>query len=316
MEAAVYGRSRGALPAGTQQPTVTALWLLRAVWVSLPLTAGPAAADAIDGWSDGTQLVAAVLLWSAWALVLPGLVAPRPLALTAVRIAAPNFFMLAIVVAVADGVRATEVVAAVVTASAGVLAATPGVSVAAANGVAYGNERRYPLKTPPILLVGPALPAPLLVGAGVATGPLLIAGDRPVAGALALVIGLPLAAVMVRALHGLSRRWAVLVPAGLVLVDPLTLPDPVLFLRERIASLQAADPRANARSEHVVDLRLGALADSLSLSLDREIEFLYTRRGVKGAVPAQGREVLFAAVRSGELLREAAARRIPVPSRS
>jgi hypothetical protein len=291
---------------------MTALWLLRAVWVSLPFTAGPAAADAIDSWSDGTQLVAAVLLWSVWAIVLPGLVAPRPLALTAIRVAAPNFFMLAVVVAVADGLRGTEIVAVLVTAAAAVLAATPGVSVSAANGVAYGNERRYPLKTPPILLVGPAVPAPLAVGAGVAAGPLLIAGDRPVAGAIALVIGLPLAAVMVRALHGLSRRWAVLVPAGLVIVDPVTLPDPVLFLRERIVALRVADPRAEPGSEQVVDLRLGALADSLALTLDRDTEFLYTRRGARGAVPARGKQVLFAAVRSRDLLRDAATRRIPV----
>src|SRR5688572_26050886 len=118
MEGAVYGRSRDILPAGTRQPNMTALWLLRAVWVSLPLTAGPAAADAIDGWSDGAQMVAAVLLWSAWAIVLPGLVAPRPLALTALRIAAPNFLVLAVVASVADGVRATEIVALLVTAAA------------------------------------------------------------------------------------------------------------------------------------------------------------------------------------------------------
>ncbi|MGH8985861.1 MAG: hypothetical protein ACRDY6_18565, partial [Acidimicrobiia bacterium] len=164
---------------------------------------------------------------------------------------------------------------------------------------------------PPILLLGPLPIAPLLVGAGLATGPLLIAADRPVLGAIATVVGLPLAAVMARALHGLSRRWVVLVPAGLVLVDPLTLPDPVLFLRERIVSLRAVDPRAPA-PPGTVDLRLGGLADSLGMTLDREVEFLFTRRGLRGAEPAKGTEIRFAAVRSSELLATAAERRIRV----
>lgn len=288
------------------------VWLLRVVWASLPITAGPAAADALDAWSTGPQIVAAVLLWSAWGLVLTGALTPRPVALTAVRIAAPVFFVLAVVtVAFGDVAGPAAIAALAATAAAVVLAATPGVAVAAVNGVAYGDERRFPLKTPRVLLLGPLPLAPLLVGAGVAAGPLLVAADRPVLGALALVGGVPLAALMARALHGLSRRWVVLVPAGLVVVDPLTLPDPVLFQRERIVSLRAADPREPV-DPGVVDLRLGALADSLALTLDRETEFLATRRGVRGSVPAATTELRFAAVWSRELLTEAAERRIPV----
>ncbi|MGH8985807.1 MAG: hypothetical protein ACRDY6_18285, partial [Acidimicrobiia bacterium] len=278
------------------------VWLLRAVWVSLPLTAGPAAANAFDAWSTGPQLVAAVLLWGAWAIVLLGVLAPRPQGLTALRVVAPVFFALAVVTAVAADPSAVVAAGALVaTGIAAGLAVAPAVALAAANGVAYGDERRFPLKTPPILLLGPLPIAPLVVGVGLATGPLLIAADRPVFGAITVVVGLPLAAVMARALHGLSRRWVVLVPAGLVLVDPLTLPDPVLFLRERIDSLRAVDPRAPA-PPGTIDLRLGGLADSLGMTLDRDAEFLFTRRGIRGAVPAKGTEVRFAAVRSGDLL--------------
>ena len=44
-------------------------------------------------------------------------------------------------------------------------------------------------------------------------------------------------AVLIRSLIALDHRWIVLVPAGLVVVDPLTFPDPVLLPREHIASL-------------------------------------------------------------------------------
>jgi hypothetical protein len=290
------------------------LWLLRIVWVSLPVTAGPAAADVLDDWSSGPQLVAATLLWSAWALGLLGLLAPRPVGLTLLRVVAPSFVALAGAAVVAGAASPVSVVAAVgvVLVSATLVTVLPDVSIAAANGVAYGDERRYPLKTPPVLFLGPVLVAPFVVAAGIAAGPLLVAADRPVAGALALVIGVPLAAVLARALHGLSRRWVVLVPSGLVVVDPLTLPDPVLFLREHIVSLRPADPTERVTAGEVLDLRLGALADSLALTLDRETEFLATRRGLRGAVVTTATELRFAAVRSHRLLAEAAERRIRV----
>jgi hypothetical protein len=293
------------------------VWVLRVVWVSLPITAGPAAADTLDGWSTGPQLVAAAMLWATWGLVLTGLLAPRPVALTALRIASPGYLALSVLVAIVGDVGPIAAATAVLTtAAAFVFAVAPGVAIAAANAVAYGDERRYPLKTPPVLFLGPVLVAPLVVAAGVSAGPLLVAADRPITGALALVVGFPVAGLMTRALHGLSRRWVVLVPAGLVVVDPLTLPDPVLFLRERIVALRPVDARAPADPVTVLDLRLGALADSLALALDRETEFLATRRGIRGAVVTTATEVRFAAVRSRQLLEEAAERRIRVSGSS
>ena len=71
--------------------------ILVAVWVTLPLTAGSAAADALDGWSTAPQIVAAVLLWTAWAAALLAVVVPRPIGLTVVRAVAPLPFALIVV---------------------------------------------------------------------------------------------------------------------------------------------------------------------------------------------------------------------------
>ena len=84
-------------------------------------------------------------------------------------------------------------------------------------------------------------------------------------------MGLPLAALAARSLHSLSRRWAVLVPAGLVIVDAMTLPDPVLFVRERIESLRAM-PRREPVPASALDLRLGARGGSATMTLDRPAE--------------------------------------------
>jgi hypothetical protein len=289
------------------------LWLVRLAWASLPLTAGPAAGDALAGWSTPPRTLAEVLLWATWATALVALLAPHPIGLTALRVVAPTFAVLAAVVAAtgsADAARAAVALVAAVVAAVLVIA-LPAVSFACANAVAYGDERRHPLRTPPVLWLGPLPVAPLLVAGGIAGGPLLLADGRIGVGIGALVAGLPLAALAARSLHSLSRRWAVLVPAGLVIVDPMTLPDPVLFVRERIESL-----RAMARREPVpasaLDLRLGARGGSVTMTLDRPTELLQTRRGLRGAAAAHPTVLCFATVYSVELLAAAAERRIRV----
>jgi hypothetical protein len=289
------------------------LWLVRAAWASLPITAGPAAAGALEDWSTPPRAVAEAFLWAAWAITLVAMLAPRPVGLTVVRIVAPAFAALAaVVLATGAADRAESAVALVATLVACLLAlALPTMSVASANGVAYGDERRYPLRIPPALWLGLLPVAPLLVAAGVAAGPLLLADGRVVAGIAALAVGLPVAALAARSLHGLSRRWVVLVPAGLVLVDPLTLPDPVLFVRERIHSLRAME-RGERVPADALDLRLGATVDSTAMMLDRSTEFLQARRGRRGSIPVQTIDIRFAPVDAREMLTTAASRRIRV----
>jgi hypothetical protein len=289
------------------------LWLVRLAWATLPITAGPAAGDALADWSAPPRTLAEVLLWAAWSASLVALLAPHPVGLTTVRVVGSAFVALAVVVVVtgsADGAGAA--VALVATFVAGALAiAFPAVSFACANGIAYGDERRYPLRTPPALWLGPLPAAPLLVAAGLASGPLLLADGRVVAGVVALVVGVPVAALAARSLHSLSMRWAVLVPAGLVVVDAMTLADPVLFMREGIESLGAIARREQLPGA-AVDLRLGARGGSVAMSLDRPTEVVRARRGRGRAGAEHVNALCFATVYSAELLATAAARRIRV----
>ncbi|HMF04913.1 MAG TPA: hypothetical protein VKH17_08885 [Acidimicrobiia bacterium] len=289
------------------------LWLVRLAWATLPITVGAAAGDALADWSTPPRTLAEVLLWAAWAVSLVALLAPHPVGLTTVRVVGPTFVVLALVVVVtgsADSVRAA--VALVATSVAGALAiALPAISFACANGVAYGDERRHPLRTPPALWLGPLPAAPLLVAAGVATGPLLLADGRVVAGVVVLLAGVPVAALAARSLHSLSTRWAVLVPAGLVVVDAMTLADPVLFMRERIESLRPVTRRERPPAT-TVDLRLGARGGSVAMSLDRPTEVVRVRRGRGRAGVEQLTALCFATVYSAEFLASAAARRIRV----
>ena len=114
-----------------------------------------------------------------------------------------------------------------------------------------------------------------------------------------------------RSLESLSRRWAVLVPAGFVVVDPLTLADPVLFLREHVREV-APEPPPAAPAD-VLDLRLGAGAGSVSARLRRgRSTWSGPRRGRRGGETVETEAILFAVARRDEMLRLAAARRLPV----
>ena len=117
-----------------------------------------------------------------------------------------------------------------------------------------------------------------MVGAGIAAGPLLLADEQWVVGVIAVVIGFPAAWLTARLVHQLSRRWIVLVPAGLVVADPLTLTDPVLFPRARIAGLGPADP-ARRPPDEALDLRLGAAYGSCALLLTEAADLMRRVRG-------------------------------------
>lgn len=286
------------------------IWLLRVAWVTLPVTAGSAAADALRPWSTSTSATAAVLLWAAWLVVLVALLAPRPLGLTAARTGAPLALATMLLAVATDRASALSSMSALAaTTLCVVLVATPSFARSCAQGAAYGDEERFPLKVPPALFIGVLPLAVIVVGLGIAAGPLLLAAESIGLGVLVLLVGWPLAFALLRSLHLLSRRWAILVPAGFVIADPMTLTDPVLFVREHILGLGPADPRVRP-PEDATDLRLGAAHGSLALLLDDDAEIY--RRTRAGAAGQRTHLLLIAPVAAHALLERAAARRIAV----
>jgi hypothetical protein len=284
--------------------------LLRLAWVTLPITAGSVAADALRPWDTTPRVTAEVLLWLLWLVVLVALLAPRPAGLTAARTGAPLAFV-AVVLFVATGRPSVvpSIVALVATIAGIALVSIPPFARACAQSAAYGDEERFPLKVPPVLFLGILPLAVLAVGLGIASGPLLLADGQIVVGIVAVVVGYPLAWLLLRSLHLLSRRWAVLVPAGFVIVDPMTLTDPILFPREHILGLGPADPKIRPPAE-AADLRLGAALGSLALLLDDDVD-LY-RRSRRAAPGTRTHLIIIAPVASAELLDHAKSRRIQV----
>jgi hypothetical protein len=279
-------------------------WLLRLTWLVLPLTVGPAAERAVDGAGEAVATTAAVLLWAAWVVPLAATLIPHPLSLTLVRVAAPAALAVAVAAAVDGEADAVALGAGAVTA---LLPFAPAIGEWFVNGVAYGDERRLPLRIPALLLAGPVEVAWALVVAGVAAGPLLLAAGQWVAGGVAVAAGLPLAVIAFRSLYGLARRWLVFVPAGVVLHDPMTMADPMLFRRNQIRRLGPAPADTTA-----TDLTQNAAGLAIEIELVEPVGIALVQPRTRSATLTDVDRLLVVPTRPGVVVAEAERRRIRV----
>ena len=289
-------------------------WTFRIAWIALPFTAGPLLSDALSSTDDPFRVTVTVALWAIWALTLAAALVERTVTLTIIRVAAPAA-VAAVVWAIA-AISSVEVWKAALAFASTLLATAAALSPltgdAFVNGSAYGPERRMALRpTVPALLLAPLAWAIGVVG--LAAGPLLLAAGAPGPGVAALVVGGGLGVLALRALYGLSRRWIVFVPAGLVIHDPLTMSDAVLFPRRSIVRLGPAEP-SDAASDRVLDVTGGAPGLALHVEVDVH-QSIGVRDGRRRTTNLEVADILVTPTRPGEVLAEARRRRISVSAR-
>ena len=249
---------------------------------------------------------ASATLWVLWAVGLTATLVPLPLTLTALRLGGPAVAALAAwsAEATSDAVHAAFALAA----AALVVLATFAAPVADrfVDGASYGDERRFLLRAPgPVALVlGPL--ATVVAIAGATVGPILLLESRWVAGGVVTGLGATLAAMAVRSLHRLARRWIVLVPAGFVLHDHLALAEPTLLQRAGLEHLGAAS--SNTRAD---DLTQHARGLAIEIRCRRPHDVLPA--GARGEVEVRAIDAfLCSPARPDVVLAEAARRRLPV----
>jgi hypothetical protein len=292
------------------------LWPLRVLWVVLALLASTTLAAALDGREPAVVATAAVLVGTAWTATLVALLVPRALSLTVVRLVVPTATAITwwSVLVAPDGIDALGVAAGLVAGLTLLVALSPTVSDQLVDGSSYGPERRIPLRTP-VPIVALAVVTWALTATGALLGPLLLADGRLGPGIVALVVGGIIAVLGARSMHQLSRRWLVLVPTGMVLHDPLTMPEPQLFLRQTMARLGPAAAviagDGPGPGPTVEDLTAGASGLVLELELEEPVELLvYEARRTTTLRTVDA--VRFTATRPAALLAEARGRRLPV----
>jgi hypothetical protein len=299
--------------AGLSPSALVSRWLLPAVWLTLPFTAGPSLAASLDPRSPAFRDTASIGLWVVWAATLAAMLIPRTVTLTAVRLAVPGALAASIwAVAATPAPAARDAVALAFVALATVLVLAPMTGERFVNGSAYGLERRLPLRAPAVLLLGPIQLAGAVVVVGVAVGPLLLAAQAWAPGVIALAVGWPAAWYAARSLHTLSRRWLVFTPAGLVLHDQLAVVEAVLVLRRHLDTIGPALEGTDAR-----DLTVGAAGLALQVTVTEPLAISPTppRRSPRDRPPVTSEDVdafLFTPTRPGRVLAGAAERDLPV----
>ncbi|HEX9682021.1 MAG TPA: hypothetical protein VGA13_02980 [Acidimicrobiales bacterium] len=282
-------------------------WLI--LWAATPFTVGDALAGALAGADATTARALSSTAWVAWAAVAVAAAVPRSVVLTAIRIAAPAPLAVAVVVAIGHDPSPLALASGTTVA---VMTVAPGLAPFYIGGSAYGSELRAPLRLPPALLLGP-LPLGWLAVAGGSTAPVVLLADRRwLPAVIATVVGVPIALVAVRAVHGLARRWLVFVPAGVVLHDPYTLADPVLLPRSMIELIGPAPARSDA-----LDLTAGAWGLAIEVRLREPLTLTLARHGFRRRQRGDtGRcsRLIVTPTRPGRVLREADRRGIPLGS--
>ena len=258
------------------------LQALRANWLVMPFTVGPAFAAALDDTERAVRIGLSTTLWMVWAGTLIATMVPRAQTLSVIRIvipATPVALAWALIDAGDNLSTAAALVAggwvAVVTA----LALRSTVADTFVDGSSYGDERRFLLGTPGPLLAGPIFLVWILTIVGAAAGPIALLTERWVLGGILTAIGVPVVWFGVNAIHRLSNRWLVFVPAGIVVYDKTALREPQLFRTEDLARFGPAP--ADADEE---DLSLGALGLALRVRLTGVSKIIKNGRSIEEAV--------------------------------
>jgi hypothetical protein len=145
----------------------------------------------------------------------------------------------------------------------------------------------------------------LVVGLPVAAL-LLLAARQWILGAVVAVVAVGVVFVLARALHGLSRRWVVFVPAGVVLHDPLALADPVLFSRPMVTRFGPAPADTAA-----LDLTQRSPGLALEIALAEPAQLVLTKPGSRVGPTVTTDRLLFTPSRPGRVVAEAGGRRLP-----
>lgn len=282
-------------------------WVLVVTWLAVGVTGYFAIADILDGRATATMTVVGVEATIIWAVSWVATLIPRTTTLTGLRIVVP----VAAVAAVAGFLFAGASVAwstGFTIASLAALGALahPVTIDAFVDGSAYGPERRFALRTPPLVALVAVPPVWLLGAMVVVVPPLAVTGLW----VPALVIGIVWAVALPRSLGSLhlpARRWVVFVPAGMVLSDPMALTDRLLFPRRSITALGPAFADTDA-----TDLTGGTLGLALQIDLDEPFDIPFHADTPDGERVVASDRVVFAVLRPGALLETAAGRRVAI----
>jgi hypothetical protein len=212
-------------------PAVTWFVVGAAGWITL--------ASAARGADDAARVVISIMAGAAWLALAVAAMVPSSVSLTLLRwtaVLVPIIGVAAMIAGAEPGWAGALIAVGVVHVS---VVASAAVGRAYAQASAYGDEQRFPLRLPATFIV-PLAGLWLAWGTTVLGAVLLLAHGRWGYGAPAALIAVAVTAVVLPRAHRLVTRWLVVVPAGLVVHDPVVLAETLMVTSANLQSIGLA----------------------------------------------------------------------------
>ena len=218
------------------------VWTARVTWVLLALV--PAVlGDALAEAGRTAQVVFTVAAWTVWAVGVVAVAWLSPVSLTAIRVIVPVALVMQVVAAItrpgaADAPVMWPLIGISLAAGTMIAVFLPDYAAAHVQAAAYGAERRLPLRVP-VPQIAPILLAWIVVAATVTGFLFLLSAEAWVAAVIVGAVSTTACWFLLPRLHRFSRRWLVVVPAGVVVHDHVLLAETFMVKRNAVASVTA-----------------------------------------------------------------------------
>lgn len=238
------------------------------IWLAVGIVGAWSIGDALDGRSSAVRAVVAIVGWLAWGIGVVALVVPSTFGLTIIRMITALACGAAAVSWIGGAAPAPGAAFVACTLIAGLLIGGAEFGQRCAQASAYGDEQRFLLR-PPAAFVPPVAVAGLIWTTAIVAAPLLLASRNWVLGGVVTVVGVLLTWVLLPRFHTLSRRWIVLVPAGVVVHDQVVLAETLMVPRRQVVGLELAPAGTEAAdftgpaAGHAVEVRMHSMLNAL-----------------------------------------------------
>jgi len=240
--------------------------VLRGLLSCLPFV-GAGVGGLLDDRSTAVQMTGSTLAWAVWAVVVIASFISHPITLTVLRIGTPVVAGFMIFVVFNQGSSGGQIISKAVSAAVSVavllLSFSAEIGSIYVQGSAYGDEKRFALR-PPVVLIAPILLSALFAELSIIAFPLLVAARNWSVAAISLAGLYVSAKFLLPRIHLLSRRWLVFVPAGVVVHDEVVLSTNLMIRKQELSQIQLA--RDNS-----------AAADLSALTWGVPLEFLFNK---------------------------------------
>ena len=233
------------MPKPRADRTVWLPWMLRVTWIATAAVGWPAVTSAVSERSDAVETVATVGVIVAWVAGVVAMAIPATASLTATRVIVPLAPVVGLTTLIGGGDTADGVELVIVGALATLVAMSGEFGWLFVQASAYGDEERHPLR-PPFGFAAAAVLAWMVWGGALISGPMLLAARAWIPGAILTAIAVVGTVTLPSRWHRLSRRWLVLVPAGLALHDPVVLGETLMLRRSEVAWIRLAPADTDA----------------------------------------------------------------------